>query len=59
MKKVNVGFNCPDNFIVGIGMDVAFSFRKLALVGIVRGDAEQNEKLRPTISCHLLRKSSS
>lgn len=35
-----VGFECPDYFVVGYGMDVAYAFRELPFVGIVTGDAE-------------------
>lgn len=34
-----VGFECPDYFVVGYGMDVAYAFRELPFVGIVTGDA--------------------
>lgn len=34
-----VGFKCPDHFVVGYGMDVAFAFRELPFVGVVEGDA--------------------
>ncbi|MBL8583521.1 MAG: hypoxanthine phosphoribosyltransferase [Rhizobiaceae bacterium] len=34
-----VGFECPDYFVVGYGMDVAHAFRELPFVGIVTGDA--------------------
>ena len=34
-----VGFDCPDFFVVGYGMDVAHAFRELPFVGIVTGDA--------------------
>ena len=34
-----VGFDCPDFFVVGYGMDVAHAFRELPFVGVVRGDA--------------------
>ena len=34
-----VGFECPDYFVVGYGMDVAHAFRELPFVGVVRGDA--------------------
>jgi len=34
-----VGFDCPDYFVVGYGMDVAHAFRELPFVGVVRGDA--------------------
>jgi hypoxanthine phosphoribosyltransferase len=30
-----VGFDCPDHFVVGYGMDVAHSYRELPYVGIV------------------------
>ena len=30
-----VGFDCPDHFVVGYGMDVAHAFRELPFVGIV------------------------
>ena len=31
----HVGFNCPDLFVVGYGMDVAHGFRELPFVGVV------------------------
>jgi hypoxanthine phosphoribosyltransferase len=34
-----VGFDCPDYFVVGYGMDVAHAFRELPFVGVVMGDA--------------------
>ena len=34
-----VGFDCPDKFVVGYGMDVAHAFRGLPYVGEVVGDA--------------------
>lgn len=34
-----VGFECPDYFVVGYGMDVAHAFRELPFVGVVRDDA--------------------
>jgi hypoxanthine phosphoribosyltransferase len=34
-----VGFDCPDQFVVGYGMDVAHALRELPFVGIVKGDA--------------------
>lgn len=34
-----VGFQCPDHFVVGYGMDVAYAFRELPFVGVVTGDA--------------------
>ncbi|EFL88012.1 hypoxanthine phosphoribosyltransferase [Ahrensia sp. R2A130] len=33
------GFVCPDHFVVGYGMDVAYAFRELPFVGVVEGDA--------------------
>lgn len=36
----HVGFDCPDYFVVGYGMDVAHAFRELPFVGVVKGDAE-------------------
>jgi len=37
-----VGFVCPDYFVVGYGMDVAYAFRELPYVGVVVGDADEN-----------------
>lgn len=34
-----VGFECPDYFVVGYGMDVAYAFRELPFVGVVTGEA--------------------
>ena len=34
------GFECPDYFVVGYGMDVAHAFRELPFVGVVKGDAK-------------------
>ncbi len=34
-----VGFDCPDYFVVGYGMDVAHAFRELSFVGVVKGEA--------------------
>ncbi|MFC5068585.1 hypoxanthine phosphoribosyltransferase [Flaviflagellibacter deserti] len=33
-----VGFECPDYFVVGYGMDVAHSYRQLPFVGVVEED---------------------
>ncbi|MCR9237005.1 MAG: hypoxanthine phosphoribosyltransferase [Alphaproteobacteria bacterium] len=33
-----VGFECPDYFVVGYGMDVAHAFRELPFVGVVAED---------------------
>jgi hypoxanthine phosphoribosyltransferase len=35
-----VGFDCPDSFVVGYGMDVGHAFRELPFVGVVR-EADQ------------------
>lgn len=32
-----VGFDCPDLFVVGYGMDVAHAFRQLPFIGVVEG----------------------
>ena len=34
----HVGFECPDMFVVGYGMDAAYAFRELPFVGVVRDD---------------------
>ena len=34
-----VGFECPDYFVVGYGMDAGHAFRELPFVGVVKGDA--------------------
>ena len=34
-----VGFECPDYFVVGYGMDVAHAFRELPFVGVVKEGA--------------------
>lgn len=34
-----VGFECPDKFVVGYGMDSGHAFRELPFVGVVAGDA--------------------
>lgn len=36
----HVGFVCPDYFVVGYGMDVAYAFRELPFVGVITGDAD-------------------
>lgn len=33
-----VGFECPDLFVVGYGMDVAHSYRQLPYIGVVETD---------------------
>lgn len=40
LQADHVGFECPDHFVVGYGMDVAYAFRELPFVGVVTGDAE-------------------
>ena len=39
IKPDFVGFDCPDVFVVGYGMDVAHSFRQLPFIGVVEKDA--------------------
>ena len=34
----HVGFECPDRFVVGYGMDVGHAFRELPFVGVVTGE---------------------
>ncbi|WP_306119568.1 MULTISPECIES: hypoxanthine phosphoribosyltransferase [unclassified Roseitalea] len=34
-----IGFECPDHFVVGYGMDVGHAFRELPYVGVITGDA--------------------
>lgn len=38
IKADFVGFECPDLFVVGYGMDVAHSYRELPFVGVVEAD---------------------
>ncbi len=40
----HVGFECPDVFVVGYGMDVAHAFRELPFVGIVEGRADGTQE---------------
>lgn len=35
----HVGFECPDHFVVGYGMDVAHSYRELPFIGVVETEA--------------------
>ena len=35
MKVDFVGFECPDKFVIGYGMDVAHAYRQLPFVGVV------------------------
>lgn len=39
LEADHVGFKCPDHFVVGYGMDVAYAFRELPYVGVVTGEA--------------------
>jgi len=39
MEADYAGFRCPDKFVVGYGMDVAYAFRELPFVGVITGDA--------------------
>ncbi|MCK5744660.1 MAG: hypoxanthine phosphoribosyltransferase [Oricola sp.] len=39
LQADHIGFDCPDKFVVGYGMDVGHAFRELPYVGIVTGDA--------------------
>ncbi len=39
LEADHVGFECPDKFVVGYGMDVGHAFRELPFVGVVTGDA--------------------
>lgn len=38
-----VGFDCPDLFVVGYGMDVAHAYRELPFVGVVEGKADAGD----------------
>lgn len=37
-----VGFECPDLFVVGYGMDVAHAYRELPFVGVVEVDPSES-----------------
>lgn len=41
IKADFVGFDCPDEFVVGYGMDVAHSYRELPYIGHVVTEAEK------------------
>lgn len=45
-----IGFECPDHFVVGYGMDVGHAFRELPYVGVVTGDAEEIDETANTQS---------
>lgn len=36
-----VGFRCPDQFVVGYGMDVAHAYRELPFVGVVEVEGDE------------------
>jgi len=36
-----VGFRCPDQFVVGYGMDVAHAYRELPFVGVIEVDGDE------------------
>ena len=38
IKADHIGFDCPDKFVVGYGMDVGHAFRELPFVGVVTGE---------------------
>ena len=51
-----VGFDCPDYFVVGYGMDVAHAFRELPFVGVVKGDVKLYDiQVMPVCNGGLLR----
>lgn len=37
VKADFIGFECPDRFVIGYGMDVAHAYRQLPFVGVVEG----------------------
>ena len=39
----HVGFECPDLFVVGYGMDAAYAYRELPFVGVVRDDEVRDD----------------
>jgi hypoxanthine phosphoribosyltransferase len=38
-----IGFNCPNLFVVGYGMDVAHAFRELPFVGVVESTSSEGK----------------
>ncbi len=36
----HIGFECPDKFVVGYGMDAGHAFRELPFVGVVTGEIQ-------------------
>ena len=45
-----IGFECPDHFVVGYGMDVGHAFRELPYVGVVTGEADSTDETADTQS---------
>lgn len=45
MGKCYVGFECPDYFIVGYGMDYAERFRSLPCIGVLKPEVYQQKAL--------------
>jgi hypoxanthine phosphoribosyltransferase len=44
IKSDYIGFDCPDKFVVGFGMDMAHQFRELPFVGhVVSGPQKDNQ----------------
>ncbi|MGL5116152.1 MAG: hypoxanthine phosphoribosyltransferase [Beijerinckiaceae bacterium] len=43
IDAMHVGFVCPDQFVVGYGMDIAHAFRQLPYVGVVDHDGDANQ----------------
>jgi hypoxanthine phosphoribosyltransferase len=39
----HIGFTCPDQFVVGYGMDVAHAYRQLPYVGVVDHASDANQ----------------
>lgn len=40
VKADLIGFECPDHFVVGYGMDISHSFRQLPFIGHIPKDSE-------------------
>ena len=43
-----VGFRCPDQFVVGYGMDIAHSYRQLPFVGVIDTASDAPDLFEPT-----------
>lgn len=43
LKADHLGFSCPDQFVVGYGMDVGHAFRELPFVGVIEGDGPEDD----------------